>query len=814
MRVSRKWLQDFLPLSDVSAEEIAGLLTAAGTEVEGITCYGEGLHGALVVQVAACLPHPSGRAHLHVVEVDAGGGRRASVVCGAPNVEVGALAVWARPGARLAGGVLVGAKELHGTPSEGVLCSALELGVGPDHEGILLLPPGSACPGQSFEEVEDWVDDVLELSITPNRPDLLSVYGVARELGVLLRRGVTQPDVLPLLGEVSASHPWRVDVERQQDCPAYVLVCLGPLSALGGKPLAWRRRLERHGLRSVHPWVDATNLVLLGWGQPTHAFDAARVEGEVIEVRRAREGEELDGIDHERYTLSPQDLVIADRRGPIALAGVMGGERTEVSADTERVLLESALFAPALVRRSAKTHGLHTDASHRFERGVDPAGVERAPRLIAELVGLRGQGVVLAGSRSHVPDAPRIAWRDDAVARTIGAAWPATEVLEVFERLGCRLEHTGEGHHDVMPPTWRADIVEAIDLVEEAARVFGFDRVPSALPPWTPGVERTRRSGAPVLQARQPLLSRKDLERLHLARTALRTLGYAETVHVALTDQRKLAPFAEGRPLLRILQPLNQDLDCVRTSLLPGLMGSVAFNVRRRAPRVALFELAKVPGGEQRDGESVEAWELALALCGDAGLGWHAHPRMSDAYELLGTLQALAAMIGVRLETRSVSAASRPSWLHPGVAAELCVGDAALGWLGMVHPDVAELWDLETPVYAATLGLSPWWFEREGTSGDALQAPVGSLRDLAIVVPERLPWDAVAQAIEALAEPTLAFVQPFDVYAGEHVEPGMKSLALRFTYAAAERTLADAEVSATHRRVTDALLVALDARQR
>jgi phenylalanyl-tRNA synthetase beta chain len=796
MKVSLRWLRELCPSLPDDKHAIAARLTAAGLEIEGMEEFGAAAGACVVARVVSARPHPS-RSGLRLVTVDRGGATQ-EVVCGAPNVpEAGGLVVLAPLGAHLpAKGVTIERRTIAGVPSEGMLCSEAELGLGGDGEGILVLAGGAAEPGAPLARALPAAHDtIFEVGLTPNRPDGLGHLGLAREAAALF--GVPfapQPPGEPARtrDEDLARHV-AVSIEDPGRCPHYGAAVLLDAN-VAPSPLDVRWRLASLGVRPISNVVDVTNLVMLELGHPMHAFDLDRVRGARIVVRAARAGERLRTLDGVDRALEPDDLVICDGEGPVALAGVMGGGDSEITASTRRVLLECAYFEPRGVRRTARRHGLHTESSHRFERGVDwgdtRAALARAVSLVAGLSG------ATALPRSQVVEARplerrTVTLRHARLSALLGVALDPGEVGAMLGRLGfVRLEGPATGTDTWEVPSFRPDVSREVDLIEEAARTIGMDAIPTRLP-----AVRPSRDAAP----REALVRR--------AREAGVALGLSEAMTYAFVSRRDLEAVGAPPPAVLLRNPLTEERSVMRTSLLPELLRAVA-RARRHGERDArLFAVGRVflapgaPGASPVD----ERLSFAAVLAGDRA-GWLSKPQPVDVWDAKGVAEALVSRL-VRRDARVVpAAADPPRALHPRGAAWIEVEGSRVGRLGPVHPDVAEAFDAGDGAVVVEVDLAA--LDAVGAS-PARFSPLprfpANMRDLAVVVRDGVAAGDVEGAVRAAAHPLGVQVSLFDRFVGGSVPPGHASLAVRVVYRAEDRTLTDAEVDARHAQVVAAV---------
>jgi phenylalanyl-tRNA synthetase beta chain len=785
MRISYGWLSEYVDVPP--AEELAARLTAVGLEVEAVERIGQDLEGVIAARVLKVEGHPQAE-KLSVVRVDAGQGEPLQIVCGAKNFTAGDLVPLATIGAVLHGGARVDEVRLRGVDSFGMLCSERELGLGEGAAGLLVLPPGTV-PGTPLARVLGLEDTVFEVNVTPNRPDALSHLGVAREVAALTGQRVRLP--APRLVEEGgpAAEAARVRIEAPDRCARYAARVIEGIR-VAPSPSWLARRLESCGVRSISNVVDATNFALLELGHPLHAFDLDRVAGSEIVVRTARPGEVLTTLDARERRLDPDDLLIADRERGSALAGVMGGGVSEISALTTRVLLESAWFAPGGIRRTSKRHGLKTEASYRFERGADPGMVipalDRCAALIAELAGgVVRRGVVDANPRPFQPAVVRLRWARPA--EILGMEVPREETSRVLVALG--FEERGSDGEAVSwgVPSWRQDIALEEDLVEEVVRTRGYDAIPETLP---------------GLALETPALA-PEAEVAGRIRTALEAAGFSEAVNFSFVAPADLAAFDPASRPVPLRNPLSAELAVMRTSLIPSLLRNVGANLRQRVEDVRLYELARVyaAGPGPGDEPALEGARAAGVLVGRRSpQGWGAPAAAVDFFDAKAAVWAVLEALGI---DASLERSSAP-WAHPRAAAEIVAGPRRIGTMAEIHPRLAAALDLPRGVLAFEL-------DREALLAAARLTPRHAgiprfpavLRDLALVVEEPVRAERVLEAIRS--EPLVERATLFDVYRGAPIPEGRKSFALALRYRAAERTLTDAEADAAHARIVERL---------
>ena len=777
MRVPVDALAELLgPLPPLDA--LVATLDGLGLPVDAVHELPGAPAGVLVAELLDVRPL-EGSDGLTVVRVRAGE-REAEVVCGAPNARAGARGAWVPPGTTLSAlGQTIEAREVRGVRSEGMLASPRELGLF-DHQGGLLLLGDDVASGTPLADA--WgPSTVLELEITPNRADATAILGVARDLAAKLRLPLADPSLDPALdlGDPDVHDGLFVDVRDPQGCPRFTLRLIEGVR-VAPSPVWLQRRLAALGLRPRNTVVDVTNLVTFELGQPSHAFDVRALEGGVLQVRRAEAGERLVTLNDDELTLHPDDLVIATP-GPggegsraVGLAGVIGGSGDSVRSDTRDVALEVAHFEPIGVRRTARRHKLHTDAHYRFERGVDPALPERASARIAALLASVAGGTPHTGISSvgALPAAAPIAFRPSRVAWLTTLEIPEDEQRAMLERLGCTVEAQGDDRWRVTPPSWRVDLAIEEDVIEEVARLHGFEHIGSSVP-----------SMAFVPPASDPT---------HRAlRDALVENGFLETISYAFTGAAELAAARAPAASVTLAEPQGLERAVLRTALYPGLLAAARLNHAERD--LALFEVGRVFMDDEFE-------RVALLLRGRRLVSpWHGGVDV-DFYVAKGVLEQLAERFAAHLELRPAQAPH----LHPHVAAEVVWDGRSVGHLGRVHPEVAAAFELgET--YLAELELP---LAGRVPALRALPRQPFAERDLAVVVPQTVTFAGLRETLARSAGPWLISLEPFDVYEGEQVGAGKRSLALRFRFRHEERSLADAEVEACMKEVMEAALAA------
>jgi phenylalanyl-tRNA synthetase beta chain len=810
MKASYRWLRELVPHLDSlapSPKELADKLTGAGLEVEALTEFGKASDDCIVAKVVSIRPHPT-KSGLRLVTIDRGGSQQQEVVCGAPNVpEAGGLVVLAPLGAHLpAKNVTIAKRAIAGVESEGMLCSEDELGLGDDHNGIIVLPPNSAQPGSKLSAAFPAMrDTVLEISLTPNRPDGLGHVGLAREIAALYGFPFTVPDAAAAVAgaptaSVAARDLVTVVVEDAERCPHYGAAAVVDI-AIAPSP-STRYRLQSLGVRSISNVVDVTNLVMLAWGHPMHAFDLDRVRGNKIVVRRAKEGEKLTTLDGVERTLVADDLLICDGEGPVALAGIMGGASSEIQSDTKRVLFEVAWFDPRGVRRTARRHGMHTESSHRFERGVDPGDVAQvlddAVAMTVKLAGgQRARGRIhVQGTRTEAqPTAPErraLKLRAARLPELLGVDVPFGEAVSILERLGCEIVAKDGTSCEVLVPTHRPDLGREVDLVEEVIRVRGMDGVPAQLP---------------AIRASRDVGGREELARR--ARDAAVSVGLSEAITYGFTSAKHLEVLGAPKPTVLLKNPLGEHHAVMRTTLLPGLLDAVA-NARRHNERdVREFTIGPVflPAKKDGDGLPDEQLRIGVVLAGDRP-GWLEKAQSFDAWDAKGYAMAIAQRLAGTPATVEVTPAAReeaPPHLHPRGAAFISVGGRRIGSFGPLHPDAIEALALDGDVLVLEMDLEPFIAGPLLPKYTAIPRFPASTRDVALVVKDGILAGEVEGAVRAAAGPLAEGVRLFDRFVGGQIPTGFSSLAFHVVYRAPDRTLTDAEVDAAHANVVKAV---------
>ena len=791
MRFSESWLREWVN-PEVDTQGLADQLSMAGLEVDALEPAAPPFAGVVVGKVLGVAPHPDAE-KLRVCQVDLGEDEPVRIVCGAANVAAGMKVPVARVGAKLPGEIAIKWARLRGVESFGMICSASELGLAESSDGIMPLP-ADAPPGADFRAYLGLDDACIELDLTPDRSDCLSIAGIAREVAVLNRSPLTPPSIDPVAPAIDARFPVRL--EAPEACPRYVCRVIRNLDPRAATPLWMRERLRRSGVRSINPVVDVTNYVLLETGQPMHGFDRARLEGE-IRVRLAHAGEPLALLSGEEVELREDTLVIADANRAVALAGIMGGAATGVTSETRDILLESAFFAPRAISGKARSYGLHTESSHRFERGVDPElqsrAVERATGLLLDIAGGEPGPLVEVSAAEHLPPPVRLRLRRDRVRRVLGVALGDEAVVDILTRLGMDLTAAPDGW-DVRPPSRRFDIRLEVDLIADIGRIHGYDRIPV-----------TRASSAATAKA--PAEASFDLER---AKLALVGRGYQEVITYSFVSPELQDRIEPLRPALALTNPLSADLSVMRTSLWSGLLAVARQNQARQQGRVRIFE-SGLRFIQQHTGLAQESMISGLAVGSADPEQWHQASRAADFYDLKADVESLMCLTGDRGAFRFLPA-EHPA-LHPGQTACIERDGRRVGLMGMLHPALASELDIAGDAFLFELELARLAQGRLPEFVPLSKFPT-IRRDLAILVNTDVPYERVRQCVTAAAADLLRELVLFDVYQGEKIDSKRKSLALGLILQASSQTLTDEDVERCLSRVLQQLGTELGAKLR
>ncbi len=777
MKFSELWLREWVnPALD--RDQLAEQITMAGLEVDGVEPVAGEFTGVVVGEVMECAQHPNAD-KLRVTKVNVGGDRLLDIVCGAPNCRKGLKVAVATVGAVLPGNFKIKAAKLRGEPSEGMLCSFSELGISDDHSGIIELP-ADAPIGVDIRDYLKLNDATIEISVTPNRADCLGIIGVARDVAVLNQQPLVAPEIAPVAATIEDTLPIQVDAAEA--CPRYLGRVVKGIDVSAPTPMWMKEKLRRCGIRSIDAVVDVTNYVLLELGQPMHAFDKDRIEGGIV-VRMAKEGEKLTLLDGNEARLDADTLVIADHQQALAMGGIFGGEHSGVNSETRNVLLECAFFNPLAITGRARRHGLHTDASHRYERGVDYQlqykAMERATRLLTDICGGEAGPIIDVTSEAHLPKPATIRLRRSKLDRLIGHPIPDAQVSDILRRLGCEVSE-GEGEWHAVAPSWRFDMEIEEDLVEEVARIYGYNNIPD-LPV---------RASLVMGDHRETDLSLKRMKGMLVDK------GYQEVITYSFVDPKIQQLLHPGEEALVLPSPISSEMSVMRLSLWTGLLGAVVYNQNRQQSRVRLFEsgLRFVPD-TQADLGIRQDLMLAGVICGNRyEEHWDLAKGSVDFYDLKGDLESVLELTG-ELSEIEFRAEANPA-LHPGQSAAIYLKGERIGFIGVVHPELERKLDLNGRTLVFELLQERVANRRVPLAQEVSRFPANR-RDIAIVVSERVPAADVLNECKKVGANQVVGVNLFDVYRGKGVAEGYKSLAISLILQDTTRTLEEEEIAAT-----------------
>jgi len=771
MKFSVQWLCEQLQDS-IEVESLASVFTMSGLEVESLEPAAGEFNGVVVGEILSEAMHPDAK-RLHCCQVNIGQPNPLSIVCGGINVRPGLKVALATVGAHLPGGIEIKQGLLRGEPSHGMICSAKELQLGEDKEGCILELSPDAPVGQDLRQYLKLNDSIMDIALTANRGDCLSINGLARESAALLHKEYKPLKINPVAESINDSLP--VHIEAGQRCPRYLGRVIRNINHSAVTPVWMQERLRRSGVRSIHPVVDVTNYVMLELGQPMHAFNLENIDEEIT-VRLARSGETLTLLDGRLLELSNDDLVIADRSQSLALAGIMGGVSSAVCSNTCHLFLESAFFAAIPLSLTARRHSLQTDSSYRFARGVDYEltryAMERATQLLLEIVGGKAGPIIEKTDVDYLPKTTEIFLRSEQIPRLLGIDLTDQQITDILQSLGMIVTLTNGGWQ-VAVPGYRYDLTLEVDLIEELGRLYGYQKIPL--------------QSMNVAMQTVPAADHDFLKRLLLL---LNDRGYSEAITYSFINpkiQNLLDP--EHKPIA-LANPISSDLSVMRTSLWPGLLEALKYNQNRQIPRVRLFEygLCFLPPLEQPR----QIKMLAGVISGEAlPEQWGAKSRMVDFFDIKGDLEALFALIdiGKQLVWRP---AQHPA-LHPGQSAEVLYENQVIAYIGALHPALAEKCEVSLPVYLFELRLD-LMKDRQSIEFKEFSKFPGIRRDLAVTLPQEIPAAMIEKFIFERAGKLLHNVQTFDVYQGQNIEKGQKSIALALNFQDASRTLKDEEI--------------------
>ncbi len=772
MKFSESWLRSFVNPS-VYGSDFSHLLTMAGLEVEEEETVAPYFDKVVIAHVMEVTKHPDAD-RLNVCIVDAGQPFALQIVCGAPNVTMGLRVPCALPGANLPGDFQIKVAKVRGIESCGMLCSAKELGISDDASGLLVLSP-EAPIGQSIREYLDLDDRALTLKLTPNRADCLSVLGIAREVAALTDCRLTPPPIAEVA--VSTTAKREVVLDAPAACPLYCGRVISGVDAMAPTPEWMKQRLERSGIRSISALVDITNYVMLELGQPLHAFDNAQLEG-AVHARIASKGESICLLNEQTFELQDDVLIISDDKHAVAMAGIMGSANSGISLATKEMFLESAYFSPRAIAGRARRYGFSSDASHRFERGVDfgntRQALERATQLILEICG--GDAGPITEARADLPSRAPVRLRLSRLTKVLGIDFSTEEVAKLLTRLALDYR-TEAGDFIVSPPTYRFDIEIEEDLIEEIVRLHGYDKVPARSPTAQLSMLPQTEASRPVSRIRHILANR----------------GFQEVVNFAFVEEQWEADFAHNDTPIKLANPIASQMSVMRSTLIGGLIANVSTNLKRKQDRVRVFETGRcffrrnpgspVPGFHQPVKVAVLAYGSALPE------QWGQSSRNVDFYDIKAEVELLLAPASARFER-----ADHPAF-HPGRSAQAVLDGEIIGVLGEIHPEWVQKYELPMAPVAFEMDLNALLKTQLPTFREVSRQPY-AIRDLAVVVDQKLDLQQLLDGLEINKPAIVHAIQLFDVYTGQGIGPGKKSLAFRIVMQDTQRTLLDVEVDA------------------
>ncbi|MDD8058136.1 MULTISPECIES: phenylalanine--tRNA ligase subunit beta [Shewanella] len=785
MKFSESWLREWVNPS-VSRDALSHQITMAGLEVDGVDPVAADFSGVIIGEVVECGQHPDAD-KLRVTKINVGGDELIDIVCGAPNCRLGLKVAVAMVGAVLPGDFKIKKAKLRGQPSMGMLCSYGELGIDIESDGIIELPQDAPL-GVNVREFLQLDDAIIDVDLTANRADCLGMVGLAREVGVLNRQAVTEPTWQAVDATIDA--PFSINVVAPDLCPRYLGRVVKNINVNAATPLWMQEKLRRSGIRSIDPIVDITNYVLIEFGQPMHAFDLNTLNGGIT-VRLADGVEKLTLLDGNEITVPNDTLVIADDKQAVALAGVFGGESTGVNDNTQDILLECAFFAPLAIMGKSRRLGLHTDASHRFERGVDPElqhkVMDRATRLVLDICGGEAGQVIEAVSAEHLPKAAKITLRRNKLDKTLGHPIPDADVVEILQRLGFSVESANDAWQ-VTTATYRFDMAIEEDLIEEVARIYGYNNIPNTAP----------QAALTMPDHKEADISLKRVRSMFVAR------GFQEAVTYSFVDPKMQNLVHPGQEAMVLPNPISIEMSAMRLSMFTGLLTAVGYNQSRQQSRVRLFEtgLRFVPDAQADSGVRQQAMLGAVISGVQNEEHWSMESKTVDFFDLKGDLEAILGLT-VAASEFSFKGATHPA-LHPGQCAEILRNNRVIGYIGAIHPSLEKPFGLNGKTIVFELELDALLQARLPLAQAVSKFPANR-RDIALVVDETVSATDVMNLIRKVGENQLVGLNLFDVYQGKGVEPGKKSLAIALTLQDTTRTLEEKDITETMDSVISAL---------
>jgi phenylalanyl-tRNA synthetase beta chain len=777
MKFSESWLREWVnPKIDTNA--LCEQLSMAGLEVDGVEPVAGEFSGVVDGEVIECGQHPDAD-KLQVTKIDVGAEELLDIVCGAPNCRKGIKVAVAIVGAVLPGPFKIKKAKLRGQASHGMLCSFSELGMGEDHSGILELPMDAPI-GKDFREYLDLDDQIIEIDLTPNRADCLGLKGIAREVGVLNQLDVTS--ISAPINELSTQTARNITLQSPEACPRYLGRVIEKVDLSAESPLWLKEKLRRSGVRSIDPVVDVTNYVLLEMGHPMHAFDNAKLKGDII-VRHAKKDEKLTLLDGNEVTLLENTLVIADEEKALAMAGVFGGLDSGVQTHTTDIFLESAFFSPDAILGKSRQYGLHTDASHRYERGVDPslqnAAMERATQLLLDIVGGNAGPITVAQSTEHLPQRKQVTLRAERLAKVLGENIEESRVTDILNRLGMNVI-AADGTWKVNAPSYRFDIAIEEDLIEEVARVYGYNNINNA---------------APLARLNMTYKQEKVID-INSFKALLCAKGCQEAITYSFVDPKKQNLLFVDDKTLTLEHPISADMSVMRVSLLPGLLQALSNNQKRQQQNLALFESGLVfTADENADNGVNQVAKLSAVLSGNtAGEHWAIGSKARDFYDAKSLVEEILNLSAGHIQAEFVAA--QKNIFHPGQCASIVVDGKEIGVVGAIHPQFEKPLGLNGRTFAFELNLADIE-QRNLPTAQVISKFPAIRRDLAITVSNSVETGKLLKSIEKIGISELVSINLFDVYTGDGIEQGEKSLALSIWLQSIEKTLEDKEIQDT-----------------
>ncbi|MGB0359829.1 MAG: phenylalanine--tRNA ligase subunit beta [Endozoicomonas sp.] len=788
MKFSEQWLRQWVNI-EVGTQELVDKITMAGLEVDNVEPVAGEFTGVVVAEIVGCEQHPDAD-KLRVTQVSTGS-EHFQVVCGAPNARIGIKVPFAAVGAVLPGNFKIKKAKLRGVESFGMLCAEEELGMVESSDGLMELPV-DAPVGEDIREYLSLNDKIIDVDLTPNRGDCLSIAGLAREVSANFLSDVTEEVVTDIASVIDDTFP--VKIEASQGCPRYVGRVIRNIDTSRQVPLWLVERLRRSGIRSIDPVVDVTNYVLLELGQPMHGFDLDMLSDK-IHVRMAKPAEKLVLLDGQEVTLNDNTLIIADTQKALAIAGVMGGVGSGVSGSTKNIFLESAFFDPITIAGKARSYGLHTDSSHRFERGVDfqlqKKAIERATSLILDICGGEPGPVTEVASEKHLPVLREVTLRSEKVASLLGMSIDDSHIEALLSRLGFALTLESAGHWIVAVPSWRFDISIEEDLVEELGRIYGYNNLPETTP--------------------EVLMKLKQVDEAQVSESSIRRAwaarGYQEVVCFSFIAPEMHKLFDGNREPVALANPIASDLSVMRTTLLPGLVKMASYNLNRQQSRVRLFEtgLTFIKNGKELKQEPV----LAALITGSRyPESWQGKAESVDFFDLKGDVESVLDL-GLAANEFTFRKGEHGA-MHPGQCAEIIRTDVVVGHIGAIHPSLAKKLDVPTATYMVEMRLDAV-MDGKVTQFTSLSKFPEVRRDLALVVDTSIAAGSIEQVIASEAGELLRRITTFDVYAGKGIEEGYKSLAIGLVMQHSSHTLKDEEVNEVVERIISRLKLEFNA---